>query len=60
MQPAATTVVNPAAPVAPTNTGGQIAYTGTDATGALPWALGLLVAGDGLVGARTLCCRAQR
>ncbi|MBT1623466.1 hypothetical protein KK101_12280 [Curtobacterium flaccumfaciens pv. oortii] len=40
---------------------GRLAYTGTDATGALPWALGLLVAGAGLIGARTLRRRrAQR
>ncbi len=43
-----------ASPVTPVNTGGQLAYTGSDATGALPWALGLLVAGAGLVGARAL------
>lgn len=50
-----------AAPVTPTNHGGQLAYTGSDATGALPWALGLLVAGAGLIGARTLRRRrAQR
>ena len=41
-----------AAPVAPVNTGGQLAYTGSDSTDALPWALGLLVAGAGLIGAR--------
>ncbi|WIE66246.1 hypothetical protein DEI99_006850 [Curtobacterium sp. MCLR17_036] len=51
----------PVAPVTPANTGGQLAYTGSDATGALPWALGLLVAGAGLVGARALRRRhAQR
>lgn len=55
------TPVPAAAPVTPTNRGGQLAYTGTDATGALPWALGLLVAGAGLIGARTLRRRrAQR
>lgn len=56
-----TTPVPAAAPVTPPNRGGQLAYTGTDATGALPWALGLLVAGVGLIGARTLRRRrAQR
>ncbi|TDW74063.1 putative Ig domain-containing protein [Curtobacterium sp. PhB25] len=56
-----TTPVPAAAPVTPTNRGGQLAYTGSDATGALPWALGLLVAGAGLIGARTLRRRrAQR
>ncbi|ROS46043.1 putative Ig domain-containing protein [Curtobacterium sp. PhB78] len=66
VQPTAATVVTPttpvaAAPVTPTNRGGQLAYTGSDATGALPWALGLLVAGAGLIGARTLRRRrAQR
>ncbi|MBT2500930.1 putative Ig domain-containing protein [Curtobacterium sp. ISL-83] len=56
--PTATTiaVVHPVAP-----TTGELAYTGSDATGALPWALGLLVAGAGLIGARTLRRRrAQR
>ncbi|MFK4483250.1 putative Ig domain-containing protein [Curtobacterium sp. AB7] len=66
VQPTAATVVTPttpvaAAPVTPTNRGGQLAYTGSEATGALPWALGLLVAGAGLIGARTLRRRrAQR
>lgn len=41
-----------AAPGAPVNTGGTLAYTGSDTTDALPWALGLLVAGAGLIGAR--------
>ncbi|TCL85255.1 putative Ig domain-containing protein [Curtobacterium sp. PhB142] len=62
--PGVSTPVTPvpaAAPVTPTNRGGQLAYTGSDATGALPWALGLLVAGAGLIGARTLRRRrAQR
>ncbi|WP_123681661.1 putative Ig domain-containing protein [Curtobacterium sp. PhB115] len=49
---APTTPVPAAAPVTPTNRGGQLAYTGSDATDALPWALGLLVAGAGLIGAR--------
>lgn len=51
------TVVPNAATVAvvkPTASGRQLAYTGTDATGALPWALGLVLAGAGLIGARTL------
>lgn len=49
---APTPVAPAAAPVAPVNTGGQLAYTGSDTTDALPWALGLLVAGAGLIGAR--------
>lgn len=59
VQPTVTGIVAPvpappaaAAPVAPVNTGGQLAYTGSDSTDALPWALGLLVAGAGLIGAR--------
>jgi len=51
------TVVPNAATVAvvkPAASGRQLAYTGTDATGALPWALGLVLAGAGLIGARTL------
>ncbi len=46
--------VAPAAAVTPTGTGAQLAYTGTDATGALPWAIGLVLAGAGIIGARTL------
>ncbi|WIB78819.1 hypothetical protein DEJ28_06900 [Curtobacterium sp. MCPF17_002] len=47
-------------PVAQT-THGRLAYTGTDSTSALPWALGLVLAGIGLIGARTLRRRrAQR
>ncbi|WFR65879.1 hypothetical protein P9139_12015 [Curtobacterium flaccumfaciens] len=59
--PAVVTPVEPAA-VAVHHTGaGRLAYTGTDATGALPWALGLVLAGVGLIGARTLRRRrAQR
>ena len=42
-------------------THGRLAYTGTDSTSALPWALGLVLAGIGLIGARTLRRRrAQR
>ncbi|WP_439691160.1 putative Ig domain-containing protein [Curtobacterium sp. SP.BCo] len=48
--PTASTV----AVVKPLATGRQLAYTGTDATGALPWALGFVLAGAGLIGARTL------
>lgn len=33
---------------------GTLAYTGTDSTSALPWALGLVLVGAGLIGARTL------
>ncbi|MGL3200491.1 MULTISPECIES: putative Ig domain-containing protein [Curtobacterium] len=56
-----TPTVAPVVAVTPTGTGGQLAYTGSDATGALPWALGLVLAGAGLIGARTLRRRhAQR
>ncbi|MFJ4297656.1 putative Ig domain-containing protein [Curtobacterium sp. NPDC089689] len=58
-----TPTVAPAVAVTPTatGTGGQLAYTGSDATGALPWALGLVLAGAGLIGARSLRRRrAQR
>lgn len=60
-----TPTVAPAVAVTPTatgtGTGGQLAYTGSDATGALPWALGLVLAGAGLIGARALRRRhAQR
>lgn len=59
--PTVVTPVKPAA-VAVHHTGaGRLAYTGTDATSALPWALGLVLAGAGLIGARTLRRRhAQR
>ncbi|WP_420367290.1 putative Ig domain-containing protein [Curtobacterium sp. L1-20] len=70
VQPAAVPTVPavaPAPPVAPavvtTHTvgSGRLAYTGTDSTSALPWALGLVLAGVGLIGARTLRRRrAQR
>lgn len=46
------TVAPAAVVVTPTATGRQLAYTGTDATGALPWAAGLVLAGVGLIGAR--------
>lgn len=53
--------VAPVVAATPTGTGGQLAYTGSDATGALPWALGLVLAGAGLIGARGLRRRhAQR
>jgi len=48
------TVVPNAATVAtvvPTGGRGQLAYTGTDATSAVPWAIGLVAAGAGLIGA---------
>jgi hypothetical protein len=55
--PATTTVTT----VATGPTGRQLAYTGSDATGALPWALALVLAGAGLIGARTVRRRrAQR
>ncbi|MFJ4075514.1 putative Ig domain-containing protein [Curtobacterium sp. PhB137] len=37
-----------------TPTTGQLAYTGSDATGALPWAVGLVLVGAGLIGARAV------
>ncbi|MFJ3383353.1 MULTISPECIES: hypothetical protein [unclassified Curtobacterium] len=56
--PTATTTV---ATVTPTTTSGQqLAYTGSDATGALPWALAMLAAGAGLVGIRAVRRRTQR
>ncbi|WP_092097142.1 putative Ig domain-containing protein [Curtobacterium sp. UNCCL20] len=65
VQPTAVTTVSPTTPavtVHHTATGtGRLAYTGTDATGALLWALGLVLAGIGLIGARTVRRRrAQR
>jgi hypothetical protein len=55
-----TTPVVPAA-VAHHTGSGRLAYTGTESTGALPWALGLVLAGIGLIGARTVRRRhAQR
>lgn len=56
-----TVVTAPVAAVTPTTTAkGQLAYTGSDATGALPWALAMLAAGAGLVGLRALRRRTQR
>lgn len=53
--------VRPTVPTAPivavagaTPTSGQLAFTGSEATGALPWALGLVLAGAGLLGARAV------
>lgn len=46
---------------APAQAKGRLAYTGADETSPLAWALGLLVAGAGLIGARTVRRRrAQR
>lgn len=46
---------------APEQAKGRLAYTGADETSPLAWALGLLVAGAGLIGARTVRRRrAQR
>jgi hypothetical protein len=39
---------------------GRLAYTGSDATDSLPWALGMLAAGAALVGLRIVRRRAQR
>lgn len=62
--PVATPVAQPIgtvpAPVATTAKVHRLAYTGTDSTNALPWALAMLLAGAGLVGVRTLRRRAQR
>lgn len=55
--------VAPVAPVAaatPTTPKGQLAFTGSDSTGALPWGLAMLAAGAGLVGLRALRRRTQR
>lgn len=56
--------VRPTAPTVPTvptvavggttPTTGQLAYTGSDATGALPWAVGLVLVGAGLIGTRAV------
>lgn len=53
--------VRPTAPTVPTvavagatPTTGQLAYTGSDAVGALPWAAGLVLVGAGLLGARVV------
>ncbi|MGN8050555.1 hypothetical protein ACTJKO_12785 [Curtobacterium sp. 22159] len=55
--PTATTVVA----TTPVGTKGELAYTGTDATDALPWALGFVAAGAGLLGAAAVRRRrAQR
>lgn len=61
--PAATAPVFPvaAAPIASAPTAGrQLAYTGSDTTDALPWALAMLLAGAGLVGVRVMRRRTQR
>jgi hypothetical protein len=59
--PTATTVATVATVTPTTATAtGRLAYTGTDATGALPWALAMLAAGAGLVGLRALRRRTRR
>lgn len=50
-------VVAAATPATPK---GQLAFTGSDTTDALPWALAMLAAGAGLVGLRALRRRTQR
>lgn len=55
-----TVVTAPVAAVTPTTTKGQLAYTGSDTTDAMPWALAMLAAGAGLVGLRALRRRTQR
>ncbi|MCL9665375.1 hypothetical protein L2091_09065 [Curtobacterium albidum] len=42
------------APTVPTATTGQLAFTGADETAPIAWALGLIAAGAGLAGARTI------
>ncbi|QCR43156.1 hypothetical protein C1N91_05950 [Curtobacterium sp. SGAir0471] len=55
------TTVGTVTPTVATAPKGQLAFTGTDATDALPWALGLVAAGAGLLGAGALRRRrAQR
>ncbi|RUQ09310.1 Ig domain-containing protein [Curtobacterium sp. HSID17257] len=41
-------------PTVPTATTGQLAFTGADETAPIAWALGLIAAGAGLAGARTI------
>jgi len=63
VRPTAVSTIVPTKPVVATHHvgSGRLAYTGTDSTGALPWALGLVLAGVGLIGARSLRRRrAQR
>lgn len=63
VRPTAVSTIVPTKPVVATQHvgSGRLAYTGTDSTGALPWALGLVLAGVGLIGARSLRRRrAQR
>ncbi|PYY35739.1 hypothetical protein DEI89_05495 [Curtobacterium sp. MCBD17_030] len=50
----------PARTAAHAHAHGRLAYTGSDATDSLPWALGMLAAGAALVGLRTVRRRAQR
>ncbi|MDM7891448.1 putative Ig domain-containing protein [Curtobacterium caseinilyticum] len=59
--PVALTPAAPVAAAAPVRQTGRLAYTGADESAPIAWALGLLVAGAGLIGARTLRRRrAQR
>ena len=55
-----TVAVAPVAAATPTTSKGQLAFTGSDTTGALPWGLAMLAAGAGLVGLRALRRRTQR
>ncbi|PZF09185.1 hypothetical protein DEJ25_15260 [Curtobacterium sp. MCPF17_011] len=50
----------PARTAAHAHAHGRLAYTGSDATDSLPWALAMLAAGAALVGLRTVRRRAQR
>lgn len=52
--PAVATPVRPAAAPVQHTGSGRLAYTGTDATDALPWALGFVLVGAGLIGARAM------
>ncbi|OIH92803.1 putative Ig domain-containing protein [Curtobacterium sp. MCBA15_001] len=44
----------------PTTTRGELAFTGSDTTDALPWGIAMLAAGAGLIGLRTFRRRTQR
>ncbi|MGU3409300.1 hypothetical protein ACLBWP_04265 [Microbacterium sp. M1A1_1b] len=52
--------VAPVAAVTPTTPKGQLAFTGSDTTDALPWGIAMLAAGAGLIGFRTFRRRTQR
>lgn len=59
--PAVTTVVATTSTTTTTSTtGGELAFTGSETTRALPWAIGLLMAGLGVTGLRIARRRTQR